>query len=69
MHFHTSRWTRTRLSLSAFKRYLMRTNTEFLSQISASTVSTSFDFRDQVKEIDGFQLKKQNMPFKSIMVD
>jgi len=47
----------------------MRTNTEFLSQISASTVSTSFDFRDQVKEIDGFQLKKQNMPFKSIMVD
>ena len=51
MHFHTPRWTRTRLSLSTFKRYLMCTNTEFISQISVSTNSTSFDFRDQVKEI------------------
>ena len=48
-HFHTLRWMRLRNGLSTFSRHLMHTSTEFIGEISAPAISTSFDFHDLVK--------------------
>ena len=48
-HIHTLRWRRPQHCLSTLQRHLMSTSTEFISQSSAPTIFTSFDFHDLVK--------------------